>query len=139
MAKEYTKEQIEKDIEALKKGKLSKSKLTLDFMDSYVAYFQPNKIEEYAKKCASITEKTREIKKEDSKDKGKKISVKDIKGVRDYFLETFFYEQSEKGLEEAKAEKKKAKEKEKAQKEAEKNMTTEERIKAKLIKIANNK
>ena len=132
---EYTKEQILKDVEELKNGKFSNSKITLDWMDSYVAYFREDKVDEYAAKCASIPVKIRKIEKEGSKDKGKQIEYKDVKGVREYFLETFFYDQSEKGKKEAKLKKQQEREQAKLKKEQEKNMSPEEKIKAKLKAI----
>ena len=52
MAKsKYTREEISEAIEKFKAGNLSRTNLTVDFMDAYVAKFQQDKINEWIVQC----------------------------------------------------------------------------------------
>ena len=110
--------------EFIKNEKINKTILSLDWMDAYVAKLHPDKIEEYAKKCASFETKTGE------KDNKKRI---DIKEIRKYFISEFFPDLTEEAIEKRKAEAKAKKEAEKAKKEE---LTPEQIIAKKLKELA---
>ena len=127
--KEYTRESIAADIESFKAGKLSKTNLTIDFMDAYVAKFQPEKIDEWIKKCVSIPMVKRKI-------GGNEKEVKDSKAIREYFIATFFPEQTEEAKKAAKEAANKAREAAKAAKEAEKKLSPADLLRKKMEELA---
>lgn len=128
--KEYTRESISADIEAFINGKFSKTNMTIDFMDAYVAYFKPETIEAWIAKCLSIPMTTREI-------GGTKKNVKDSKAIREYFIATYFPDQTDEAKKKAKEAKRAFREAEKAKKEAEKNMSDSDRLRHKMAELAN--
>lgn len=114
-----------------KAGQIDKTVLTIDWMDNYVAKFHPEKLEEYAKKCASIppitvnltaSEKTRQ-----------KV---DIKKVREYFIGEFFPELTDEKVKERKKAEKASKKKKKEEK---KKLSPEEKILEKLKRLQEEK
>lgn len=90
----------------------------LDTMDAYVAFNHPEDIEKWAKDCSAINKVTR-------KD-GKTRS--DTKAVKKLFLETYFPEHTKEAIEARKKAKRDSKKK--------KDMTDEEKLIAKLKKLA---
>ena len=132
--KEYTREDIAKAIEEFckEKGSFSKTSMTIDFMDAYVAWFRPETIETWISNCLEIPMTTRKI-------GGEERQVKDIKQLRKLFIDTYFPEQSDDAKEAEKARKKAEREAEKARKEAEENMTDAEKLRLKMERLAEKK
>ena len=128
--KEYTRESISADIEAFVNGKFSKTNMTIDFMDAYVAFFKPETIDTWIAKCLAIPMTTREI-------GGVEKSVKDSKKIRAYFIETYFPEHTDEAKKQAKEAKKKAKDLKKQAEEAEKAMSPADRLRQKMNRLAN--
>ena len=118
------KELQEKAQEFIGKEKINKTILTLDWMDSYVAKLCPEKIDEYAKKCASFEIKA------DGKDSKKRI---DIKGIREYFIAEFFPTLTDEAIAQKKAAQKAEAEAKKAKEEK---LTPEQQIAKKLKELA---
>ena len=118
------KELQEKAQEFISNGKINKTILTLDWMDSYVAKLCPEKIDEYAKKCASFEIKA------DGKDSKKRI---DIKGIREYFIAEFFPTLTDEAIAQRKAA---AKAEEEAKKANAEKLTPEQQIAKKLKELA---
>ena len=127
--KKITREEIEAVIEEIKSGKLNKTKLTIDFMDSYVAKVHPEKIDEWIKNCLSIPEKSKKI-------GGKEKLSKDVQEIRKYFIATFFPEQTEEAKEAEKERAKKEREAKKAAQEAKKNLSPEELFRQRMNELA---
>lgn len=111
--------------EAIKDGKLNKSKLTIDFMDAFVGFKHKEDIDEWVEKCISIPMEKRNI-------GGHSVEIKDVKKIREYFLEKYYPEYTEEGIKKAKAEKKAQAEKEKAEKERLSKLTPDEKFRAKM-------
>ena len=130
--KEYTRESIAADIEAFCDGKFSKTNMTVDFMDAYVAWFRPETIDTWIAKCLEIPMTKRKIGGEDK-------DVKDIKQIRKLFVDTYFPAQSDDAKQAEKDRKKAEREAKKAEKEAEKNMTDAERLRLKMERLAEKK
>lgn len=118
------KELQEKAQEFISNEKINKTILTLDWMDSYVAKLCPEKIDEYAKKCASFEIKA------DGKDSKKRI---DIKGIREYFIAEFFPTLTDEAIAQRKAA---AKAEEEAKKANAEKLTPEQQIAKKLKELA---
>lgn len=118
------KELKEKAQEFISNEKINKTILTLDWMDSYVAKLCPEKIDEYAKKCASFEIKA------DGKDSKKRI---DIKGIREYFIAEFFPTLTDEAIAQRKAA---AKAEEEAKKANAEKLTPEQQIAKKLKELA---
>lgn len=125
--KEYTREQIAEDIVNFTSDnqKFSKSTMTIDWMDTYVAKFQPDKVEDWIKTCLSIPMVDRKI-------GGKEKSAKNVKAIRNKFLEMFFPDYSDEALKKKKEAEKAKKQAKRAEKEAEKNLTPEEKFRKKM-------
>lgn len=122
--KKFKKAELEAQVkEFLEKNKINKTMLTLDWMDSYVAKFHPEKIEEYAKKCASFLTKKGEL--------DEKMRV-DIKAIREYFIAEFLPALTDEAILKRKIEEKKKALEEKMK---EKKLSPEEIIKQKLHKL----
>lgn len=130
--KEYTREGIRADIEAFCEGKFSKTNMTIDFMDAYVAWFRPETIDTWIAKCLEIPMTTRKI-------GGADKNAKDIKQIRKLFIDTYFPEQSDEAKQAMKEAKKAEREAKRAEKEAEKNMTDAERLRKKMELLAEKK
>ncbi len=123
--KKFKKKELqEKAEEFIKAEKINKTILTLDWMDSYVAKLFPEKIEEYAKKCATFETKA------DGKDSKKRI---DIKSIREYFIQEFFPSLTDEAIAARKAAKKAEEEAKKAKAET---LTPEQQIAKKLKELA---
>lgn len=130
MAKiKYSREDISKGIENLKAGKFSKTNLTVDFMDAYVAKFQQDKINDWIKACMAIPMVDRKIGGNDKK-------VKDSKAIRECFIKMFFPELTDEAKKAAKEAAKKAREAEKAAKEAAQKLTPEEQFRKRMEELA---
>lgn len=93
--KEYTREDI-KNFFATKNFK--HSELTFELMDSYVACFKPDDIEQWIEACAAFPR----VEKEFKKGSDMKIQVKDIQKVRAHFLKTYFPDDTKEAREKAK-------------------------------------
>lgn len=130
--KEFTIESLTADVEAFKNGHFSKTNMTTDWMDAYVAKFHSDEIEAWITKCLSIPMATREI-------GGVERKVMDSKAIREYFIATYFPDYTDEAKELAKQKKKSEREQAKAKKEAEKNLTPEEKLRAKMQELAQNK
>lgn len=130
--KEYTREGIRADIEAFCEGKFSKTNMTIDFMDAYVAWFRPETIDTWIAKCLEIPMTTRKI-------GGVDKDAKDIKQIRKIFIDTYFPEQSDEAKQAMKEAKKAEREAKRKEKEAEKNMTDAERLRKKMELLAEKK
>lgn len=129
MAKKvYTRESIAADVEAFKKGEFKKINMTLDWMDSFVAYCRPETVEEYIKACSAIAPITR-------KDGDKTIERRNLTEVRKYFIATYFPDFTDEALKAAKEARKAARSAAAAAKEAEKAMSVEDKFKAKMAKL----
>lgn len=127
MAKKvYTRESLKQDVKNYIEGKLSKTKITVDWMDAYVAKLAPKTVDEYIKKCLSIPPVKRTI-------KGKETEYIDSKAIRAYFFETYFKDIDEK----AKAYKKKSAEQ--AKKEKLRTATPEEKFIIKMVELKKGK
>lgn len=121
------KEKLEADVKKfLEDKKLNKTTLSLDWMDNYVAKFHPEKIVEWAKKCASIPKKARV-------NDGK--LVKDIEAVRTAFIAEYFPDFTEQAIKDRKAKELAEKEAKKAENERIKNLPLEERLRLELEKL----
>ena len=130
MAKsKYTREEISEAIEKFKAGNLSRTNLTVDFMDAYVAKFQQDKINEWIKACMAIPMVDRKI-------GGKDKKVKDSKAIRESFIKMFFPELTDEAKKAAKEAAKKAREAEKAAKEAAQKLTPEEQFRKRMEELA---
>lgn len=129
MAKKvYTRESIAADVEAFKKGEFKKINMTLDWMDSFVAFCRPDTVEEYIKACSAIPAITRT-------EGDKKIERRDLAEVRKYFIATYFPDFTDEALEAAKEARKAARAAAAAAKKAEKAMSAEDKFKAKMAKL----
>ena len=128
--KEYTRESVSAGIEAFINGKFSKTNMTIDFMDAYVAYFKPETIDAWIAKCLSIPMTTREI-------GGKMKEVKDSKAIREYFIATYFPDYTEEAKRKAKENDKALRKADKEKKEAIKKMSPAERLRYKMNELAN--
>lgn len=127
---EYTRDSIAADIENFRVGKFSKTNMTIDFMDAYVAWFAPETIETWIAKCLSIPMVNRKIGGVDKK-------VKDSKAIRELFIATYFADYTDEAKEAAKKLKKEERAKKKAEKEAAKTRTDEEKLRDKFAKLTN--
>lgn len=130
--KEYTIESITADIEAFKNGKFSKTNMTIDFMDNYVAKFQPNTINQWVEKCYSMPMIKRKI-------GGNEREIKDTKAIREYFIATYFPDFTEDAIKANKEAKKAKKKAEKELKEAEKNLSDKDKFIAKMKRLSSEK
>ena len=128
--KEYTRESVAADIASFINGEFSKTNMTIDFMDSYVAWFKPETVDEWVKKCLTIPMISRKI-------GGVEKSVKDSKAIREYFIATYVPDHTDEAKKNAKEAKKALRAAEKAKKEAEKNLSPEEKLRQKMQKLAN--
>lgn len=124
MAKKvFTKESIQADIDKfIEDGQFNKTTVSMDWMDAYVAKFQPADIATYVKDCLAIPAITTSNGKE----------RKDTKGVREYFMKKYFPDYTDEAVEARKAEAKKKREEELAEKKRLENASLEEQLIAKL-------
>ena len=128
MAKDrnISRETLIADAENFVAGEFSKTNMTINWMDNYVAKIQPNKVDEWIKVCCAIPEKTRT----DGK------IIKDEKAIREVFIATFFPDQTEEAKKKAKEAKKALREAEKAKKEAMEKLSPAERLRIKLADLS---
>lgn len=130
--KEITIEQVNADIAKWtaegSKG-FNKTKMTLDWMDTYVACNKPDEIEKWAKECAGIDPK------EITDKNGNQFTRANVAEVVKLFLNTFFPDFTDEAIAKKKEEAKKKKQAEKEEAEALKQLSPEEQILAKLNKI----
>lgn len=138
-AKEFTRESIAADVEAFKAGKFSKTNMTADWMDNYVAMFATDTVEEYIKFCLSVpmkdSKRVKTVKKGD-KIEEEKIMIIDTKPIREYFIKTYFPDYTEEAIKAAKEAVKAKKAAEKAEKEKIKSLSPEERFRMKMADLA---
>lgn len=128
---EFTKAQILVDVENFKNNKFSKTKMSVEWMDSYVAKVEPDTIDSWIEKCIAIQMTNRTI-------NDKEIAFKDVKAIREAFIATYFPDFTEEAKKLAKEEERKRKKAEKeALKEAEKNLSPEEKMRRKLEQLKN--
>jgi len=125
--KDIPQEELQATVDKFKKdGKLNKTTLSLVWMDNYVAKFHPEKIDEWATKCALIPKKTR---KKDG------LAVKDVEAVRNIFIKDYFPDYTDDAIKDRKAADKAKKEAEKAEQERINNLPLEEQLKLRLQKL----
>lgn len=136
--KHYTKKEVQEFFEEFKKekSKYTKTDVSIELMDAYVAIFHPTDIERWIDTCLSypmieLKSKNGELMKDDD---GNPMERKDVARIREFFLQNYFRSKSEKGIKEAKEEARKKKEQKKQEKEALEKMTPEERLRAKMEK-----
>lgn len=110
MAKKvFTVESITADVEAFKAGEFSKTNMSVDWMDNYVAKIEPKTIDKYIKDCMKIPMAKHKI-------GGVEKEVKDTKAIRKYFIATYFPEYTEEALNAKKEAEKRRKRKKRRQK-----------------------
>ena len=122
----YTQESIS---EVLSQRPINHTALTIDLMDAYVAWFEPEDIDTWVKTCVSFPKVKQKI-------NGVETYVKKVKAVRKYFLETYFPTETKEAREADKKAKKEAKEAAKeAAKAQKKNMSDEDKLRAKIEEL----
>lgn len=139
-AKEFTRESIAADVEAFKAGKFSKTNMTADWMDNYVAMFATDTMEEYIKFCLSVpmkdSKRVKKVKDENGNVSEEKIMIIDTKPIREYFIKTYFPEYTEEAIKAAKEAAKAKKAAEKAEKEKIAALSPEEKFRLKMAALA---
>ena len=124
-----TKEEVDEIVEVHIKEKLNKTKLQLPFMDSYVAFYHPDKVEEWVDECLAIERVDRKV-------GGKDTKIKNVAGVRKLFLEKFFPYYSDEAIKARKEEERARKQAIKAEKDADSKLSNRERLIKNIKKIS---
>lgn len=125
----FTREQIAEMKALIEADKLSKTKVSVDFMDYYVSYEKPETINAWMKACLAVPLTEKKI-------GGKVRKAKDIKKLRDVFFEMYFPNHTEEALAKKKAEEKKKKAEAKKENEAFQKLSPEEQFATKLRKLS---
>lgn len=140
IVKHYTKRDVQDFFDEFKKEKSEKTKsdISIELMDAYVAMFQPADIDEWIATCLSFSNVELNDKNGNplKDDKGNVKERKDIASIREHFLQKYFFDKSEAGIRAAKSRKEAEKERKKADKKAFDNMTPEEKFRYKMQQYA---
>lgn len=124
--KVFTKEELEAEIKKFQEEmKINKTKLSLNWMDSYVLTFFPEKAKEWGNKCAAIPKAIRKNGKE----------AKNVERVREAFIKEFFPDYTDEAIKKRKEEKIAKRKAEKEEKEHFKSLSPEEQIELRLKKM----
>lgn len=124
-----TKEEVDEIVEVHIKEKLNKTKLQLPFMDSYVAFYHPDKVEEWVDECLALGRVDRKV-------GGKDTKIKDVVGVRKLFLKKFFPDYTDEAINARKEEERARKQAKKAEKDADSKLSDRERLIKNIKKIS---
>ena len=135
-----SREQVEQDVKNFtsdipeERKLFPKTKMSIDWMDAYVAYNHPDKVEEWITACLKFEAKKQDYKAEDGT---RTREMRDVKAVRDYFIATFFQDKTKEAIEAQKEKEKEERRKRKEEKEARKAMTAEEKLRDKFKQLIN--
>lgn len=138
-APHFTREQIETDFRKFAEGKLKRSSISIEMMDAYVAICKTDDIEEWIEFCLGvnpITVRSKRTAEAQANSSDKVETRKNIQIIREHFLQKYFYDKSEKGLNEAAKRAEAEKRAEREEKERLANLSPEEKFRLKMQKYA---